>query len=362
MIRKLSQIIVLLATSLFFLGFASSKAKADLFTSSLAVADPAVPVQYDPATDTYTYTYVPFTNNASSILRYNQTTGALIGTFVQGTASDLFSGSTFGTDGNLYVADQANSDVLRFNGQTGAFLGDFVTPNSGGLQNPEDVVFGPDGDLYVSSITGGGVLRYNGITGQFLGVVASTNSVGKKLAAAGLTFGPDGNLYISSIISDNSILRYDLQNNQTNVFIAPSIAQPSPGQVAFSPDGKYLLDGTFGPSISIKKYNAQTGALLGDFVPASNNGGLLSTSRLRYGPDGNLYASDFVGNAIREFNGTTGAPLGNFIAPGGMLNNPAGFNFYTPVPEASTWLGALSFGAAYFGARLVLKGQQKRKD
>jgi len=297
---------------------------------------------------------------SSGILRYNGTNGQFLGDFVAPSTAHLLAGSTIGPDGNLYVADQLNSEILRYNSQTGAFMGVFVSSQDC-VPHPEEVAFGPNGDLYVSSTTGGGVGSYDGTTGKSLGVVASTNSKGNKLAAAEITFGPDGDLYISSFISDNSILRYDPKSNLTSVFIPSSIAQPAPSEVLFSTDGKYLYNGTFGSSISIKKYDAKTGALLGYLVPPTNNGGILSVSRMKYGPDGDIYVSDFVGNTIVRFDPDTGAPLGDFISPGyGGLYNPSGFNFFTSVPEGSSWLGAFSF-AAYFSASVIVRAKQKSK-
>jgi streptogramin lyase len=348
-----------LATFVAFLSLTSLKAQAALFVSSVANTNPGTVVNYDPITGTFTDNFTP---GNSSILEYDEQTGAFIGTFVPKGAIGLSSGIVFGPDGNLYANDQGNDKILRFNGKTGDFIDIFADTQPTGLHRPEDLLFGADGNLYVSGLAGGGVQRFDGKTGNFLGVVANTNSAGQNLIAAGLNFSPDGNnLYISSVLNDNSILRYNLQTNTLDTFIPPSIAQPVPSGTVVSPDGQYLYNGTFLGPATIKQYDTQTGALLGDFVTASNNGGLQTSSRLRFGPDGNLYVSDFAGNSIMRYNGQTGAPIDAFVSPGsGGLLNPGGFAFFTAVPEPSAYLGVLGFGA-YLGASSVIKRKQKQQ-
>jgi hypothetical protein len=44
--------------------------------------------------------------------------------------------------------------------------------------------------------------------------------------------------------------------------------------------------------------------------------------------DGNLYVSDFDGNAVKRYNGTSGAFIDNFVTPGsGGLTEPSGLDF-----------------------------------
>lgn len=315
----------------------SLKAQADFFVSNVAnkplnSSNPAI-INYDPVTETITDNFTP---GNSSILRYDDKTGAFLGTFVPPGTIGLSSGITFGSDGNLYVCDQGNDRILRFNGKTGAFIDIYLQFGPDGPHRPEDIVFGSDGELYISGLAGGGVQRYNPKTGE-LTVITQTNSQGKKLFAAGLNLGPDGNLYISSVFNDNSIIRYNLQTGVQDTFVPPNIAQPVPSGTVFSPDGEYLYDGTFiGPS-TIERYDGKTGALVGDFVSANNNGGLQTSSRLRFGPDGNLYVSDYSGSSIWCYDGQTGAFISLFVAPDvGGLQNPGGIAFFTPHGKRTT--------------------------
>ena len=116
------------------------------------------------------------------VLRFNGTTGALIGTFASGGGLNSPAGLVFGPDGNLYVTSYPN-EVIRFNGTTGAPIGTFAS--GGGLNTPFGLVFGPDGNLYVSSEFSNEVIRYNGTTGALIGTFAS----GPELSfPTGLTF------------------------------------------------------------------------------------------------------------------------------------------------------------------------------
>lgn len=334
MMRNLSKLIPL-GTVVAVLHLSALQAQAFLFVSNVAnqplVSDKAT-VFIDPVTGTFVDN---FTQGNSSILRYDEKTGQFLGTFVPKGKIGLSSGITFGPDGNLYANDEANDKILRFDGKTGAFIDVFLQFGPGGPHRPEDLVFGPDGNLYISALAGGGVQRYNPKTRK-LSVVTQTNSQGGHLSAAGMTFGPDGNLYISSVLSENSIIRYNIYAGTQETFISSSIAQPLPSATVFSPDGQYLYDGTFIGPPTIKRYDGKTGAFLDDFVSASNNGGLQTSSLLRFGPDGDLYVSDYAGSAIKRYDGQSGAFIGDFVSPGvGGLNNPGYFVYFTPVPEPS---------------------------
>lgn len=109
------------------------------------------------------------------IARFNGTTGASLGNFVPHKSGGLDNptGSTYGPDGNLYVTSNSLNNappgaILKYNGTTGAFIGVFVPIGSGGMQSPWSSTFGPDGNLYVADPSTNQVLRYNGTTGAFI--------------------------------------------------------------------------------------------------------------------------------------------------------------------------------------------------
>src|SRR5205085_2470055 len=105
------------------------------------------------------------------------------------------------------------------------------------------------------------------------------------------------------------------------------------------PDGN-LFVASFG-SKQILRYNGVTGAPIGNgiFVD-TNSAGLQRPDGLVFGPDGNLFVSNFdIGHLeVLRYNGVTGAPVGNgiFVAPGSAgLTTPEGILFTDPqaVPE-----------------------------
>jgi hypothetical protein len=81
---------------------------------------------------------------SNTVSSFSQYTGAPKLAFTGGLASS--EGMTFGPDGNLYVADGVSKSVLRFNPSTGALIGTFVSPISG-IAFPFGITFGPDGNL-----------------------------------------------------------------------------------------------------------------------------------------------------------------------------------------------------------------------
>src|SRR5437660_8891426 len=66
-----------------------------------------------------------------------------------------------------------NGQIQRFNESTGALIDTFVPPGSGGLQNPRGAAFGQDGNLYVADVQGNEIRKYNGTTGASIGIFAS---------------------------------------------------------------------------------------------------------------------------------------------------------------------------------------------
>ncbi len=78
----------------------------------------------------------------------------------------------------------------------------------------------------------------------------------------------------------------------------------------------------------ILKYDGRTGAFLSVFVAndPTTNGGLVLPRGLTFGPDLNLYVSDFANNNVLEYNGLTGAFIRVF-ASGHGLTGPYGLVF-----------------------------------
>lgn len=88
------------------------------------------------------------------------------------------------------------------------------------------------------------------------------------------------------------------------------------------------------PTSSILQYDGDTGALVGEFVP-SGSGSLSYPGGLVFGPDGNLYVTVLdlgKGNSVLRYQGprsaNPGAFIDAFVAPGsGGLTAPIGLLF-----------------------------------
>jgi hypothetical protein len=223
------------------------------------------------------------------------------------------SGSTFGPDGNLYVAgDNGTNTILRYNGVTGEFKDVFVTPGSGGLQTPFAPTFGPDGNLYVSSWGTNQVLCYSGSSGAFLGAVASGLS-----GPLGLTFGSDGSLYIAEQ-GGSDVLRYNAGSGLSTFIAAGSGGLSQTRKVVFGQDGNMYV-ASMGTK-QVLRYNGATGAYIDVFATMPSTEAGKGPSWLEFGTDGYLYVSardstTSPGVSILRFNAANGTfvdslPLG----------------------------------------------------
>jgi DNA-binding beta-propeller fold protein YncE len=166
---------------------------------------------------------------------------------------------TFGPDGNLYVVSFIS--VLRYDGTTGAFLGSFASPIIGG---PFGVVFGPDGNLYVGTFAS--VQRFNGTTGAFIDVFASTGLAG----STGLAFGPDHNLYVGSALT-TEVVRFDGTTGALLGVFGSGSGLSGPLGLAFGADSRLYVASR--DTDSVLRFDPTTGAFVDTFI-ASGSGGL----------------------------------------------------------------------------------------
>jgi hypothetical protein len=78
---------------------------------------------------------------------------------------------------------------------------------------------------------------------------------------------------------------------------------------------------------SIKQYDGTTGAFLGNFV-APGSGGLYGATFFIFGLDGNLYVSSGYNSTVKRYNGKTGAYIDDFVPYGsGGVITPYGLAF-----------------------------------
>ncbi len=238
--------------------------------------------------------------NTDELLRYDATTGELIGAFVaaQSGGLDRPFAHRFGPDGNLYIASFNTDEILRYHGTTGAFIDVFVSAGSGGLDGPAELLFGSNGDLYVANNTNSSVLRYNGTTGAFVGVFVASGS-GGLAAPRGMEFGPDGHLYVAGSSSGN-ILRYDRTSGALlDVFVpSGSGGLSGPGWIMFHGDGSlYVTDWR---NDLVNRYNAATGAFVDTSISA-HSGGFDAPAGFAFGNDGLLYVASMNTNEILRY-------------------------------------------------------------
>jgi uncharacterized protein (TIGR03118 family) len=276
-------------------------------------------------------------------------------------------------------------------GNTGAT---FIAPKSDGLSEPDAALTGPDGNLYVSSgFFGSGlraILRYNSATGEpmpttsgdgaifgataavFAQESALTNS-SSPLTIRTMLFGPNGNLYVAVGFdgkqSQGWVDRFDgTTGTYLGKFVTDDLSQNGglehPQGIVFGPDGK--RDGKLdlyvatGPNSDVKQYDGTTGQFLGEFV-ASGSGGLDHAAGVTFGPGGNLYvASGGWGHngdidglaAVLRYEGPTspdhltpGTFLGTFVQPGsGGLFTPLGLLFG---PDGNLFVGTELYTGAF---------------
>lgn len=312
--------------------------------------------------------------DSDNVLIFDERTGKLGGEFIPALSGYLSPDDlTFGPDGNLYVSYVTDpvtftGAILKFDGKTGALLGTFA--EGGSMRRPYGLAFGPDGYLYVSSFRSDEILRYDATTGAFIDVFAAGNGTVNGLNGPNdLLFGPNGDLYVTTqgsvadglggitYLFNSQVLRYNILSDTptAEVFQEPTAAPDSTGFVsmlglAFGPNGD-LFTSDF--ANAIRRYDVTTGALLQEY--SSTYYGFMGN--LAFDPAGNLYTPGFNfldGNigAISRFDGATGAPLPGqgqtgsvFVPASSSLQRPIGIA-YSPltVPEPATVLGLLGLG------------------
>lgn len=300
-------------------------------------------------------------NFGNQILRYNETTGAFLGTVVptpdgiNGSRLSAPTGMQIGPDGLLWVANgqprfpNANgvpNSIQRYT-LGGAYVDTFAI--NGNLNAPSDMKFGPDGQLYVANLggestgfQGDSVLRFspsNGSVSTKLGVgnvsgASYLNFVGNTMLVSNYNFNPLNTTFAGSV------QRYDLT---TGLFAGNLIANgasglQAPTGLAIQGGNIYVAD-TFGAAI--KRYNATTGAFVDNFATIPifpQTDGPFPSDILFQGTD--LLVAELGYSMIAKFN-SAGVPT--TFAAGSPLLTP-GYFLVTAIPEPTTWAGLVMAG------------------
>jgi DNA-binding beta-propeller fold protein YncE len=134
---------------------------------------------------------------------------------------------------------------------------------------------------------------------------------GVGLLAALLRFAAADVVYVTSFDND-SVLKFDADSGASLGAFVPSGSGGlnGPTGLTFGPDGNLYVS-SFVFNFSVLKYDGETGQFLGVFVP-SGSGGLLTPMDLGFGPDGNLYVVSSYAGGVFRYNGTTGAFIDQF--------------------------------------------------
>jgi hypothetical protein len=165
----------------------------------------------------------------------------------------------FDSDGDLYVSSQNTSLVARYHGpaskvgQPGMPMplpesldldmdlppGTFVPSAklaSKGLLEVRGVIVTPNNDLYVADRAGDCVRIYEARTGRYVrNLVSGSNQLDKPIH---LLLSPDGRYLLIGSGGNDSILRHDVRQNSTSVFVtSKSGGLNGPAGMAFGDDG-----------------------------------------------------------------------------------------------------------------------------
>lgn len=312
----------------------------------------------------------------NSIKQYDEITGAYIRDFVTPGSGGLLNpqGLALGPDGNLYVSSFDNSSVKKYSGTTGAYIEDFGA--NSGLLAPQGLTFGTDGSLFVTSsnipgseipdIPGGrrsGVLQYD-TTGEIIntiatGVVATPSGPQPVDVAIG---GLDNSLFISQSrarFNSGSVAEFD---PVTGVPIASDYTVSDPSVTSIDPRGLAITDNYlyYVDSSSVGRFDFVNQVIDPRFV---DSGELSNAVDITIGANGNLFVSDSDTDSIKQYDDETGAFLGDFITSGGGgLDRPTYLTTANvPVPEPTSVIGLLAFSGLFAG-KVVRSKMNHRKQ
>jgi sugar lactone lactonase YvrE len=150
-----------------------------------------------------------------------------------------------------------------------------------------------------------------------------------SLGLAAITLPAQADFLVGNTLG-NSVSRFDAVTGAYlgDFITAGSGGLTAPDALTFGPDGNWYVSSGTDASGQILRYNGQTGAFMGVFA---QGGGLNRPYGSAFGPDGNLYVASFRSDEILRYNGQTGAFIDVFASgngtAAGLLNGPNGLLF-----------------------------------
>lgn len=206
--------------------------------------------------------------------------------------------------GRIYVANKTSGRILRFTLATGAIDNTFNVSCPGCT----DLLVGPDGNVW--ALTGNQVRRFTPA-----GLDLGNYLVGGTLKEAyEMEIGPDGKLYVCdwapNHTNERNVKRYHTSGSFDRVFIAnggtAQLRRPN-GITWDASTNVYVSDAE---NNRIVRYNS-AGSYLSIY---SNTGAGSAPSRLKFGPDTNLYVNCSGNGNVKRYRGPAGPSPGAFIS------------------------------------------------
>lgn len=280
------------------------------------------------------------------IFQFDGATGAPAGVFTPYSGPGIL-GMDWGPDGNLYAVVQRSLsrwDVAKIDGNTGVRIGNVLSYNNPSVFSvAKGIAFGPDGDLYLGDWFQARIDRYDG---DSFALKASYQAVsGDGLGTPNyMTFAPNGSLMVVSG-GFNRVLEFSTAGNGIGLVgtFANLVNAQQPQDLAFGPNGNLFVSA--GYTGNVEEFDGVTGAYLGDFVPADAGRSAIGLCFDDYGRM-LLAAAGTGGYKVLAYDSATGDPLGDFIPEGsGGLSSPIYLSI-KPVPEPATFALLLFAGAA----------------
>jgi streptogramin lyase len=244
-------------------------------------------------------------------------------------------------NGYLYVVAEGAEAIHRFRADTLAYVDTPVRTPAG--TSPTGLAIGPDGDLYVGGYASGDVVRYDGRTGARKATVVARGAAGLRGLDNGLVFGPDGRLYIPGYDS-SSAARYDPATGITSAWVAAGAGGlTNTRAILFEPNGETALVSSE-RSQQILRYRLSDGGFVGEFArPGGRPTGMFRTA------GGEILVAMESQNRVVRLDATTGAVLGNRVAPGtGGLNGATWVILVDPTQLPTTGVQADRIGSQYW--------------
>ncbi|MBK7644691.1 MAG: NHL repeat-containing protein [Planctomycetes bacterium] len=184
--------------------------------------------------------------------------------------------------------------------------------------------------LLVGSYNSDSVARHDAATGAWI----SNFAAGGQDGVLGMDIGPDGALYVASEIG-NTVERFDAHTGahlSTFLWDDPSTVVNElgglvePCGVLFGPEGELYVTSFL--QDAVYEFDGLGGAFRRILVPSASGGLNGPDAGIAIGPDGALYVPSYWNNTVKRYDRVSGAYLGNFVVPTGSgLQRPRTIRF-----------------------------------